>query len=59
MGGSHSYKKARHELVEVLENVKESIDNKMHKTALKVVTSSQVSIPHRESENEADDDGES
>lgn len=57
-GGSHSYKKARNELVEVLENVKEGIDDKMHKTALKVVTNSQVAIPHNESESEMDDDGE-
>ncbi|OZC09783.1 hypothetical protein X798_03186 [Onchocerca flexuosa] len=55
-GGSHSYKKARHELVEVLENVKEGIDNKMHKTALKVVTDSQVVIAHSESESETVDD---
>uniref|UniRef100_A0A1I8ELX8 Bms1-type G domain-containing protein n=1 Tax=Wuchereria bancrofti TaxID=6293 RepID=A0A1I8ELX8_WUCBA len=54
-GGSHAYKKARHELVEVLENVKESIDDKMHKTALKVVTNSQVTIPHSESGSEMDD----
>ncbi|VDK70447.1 unnamed protein product [Onchocerca ochengi] len=55
-GGSHSYKKARHELVEVLENVKEGIDNKMHKTALRVVTNSRVAIAHNESESETDDD---
>uniref|UniRef100_A0A915PQG9 Bms1-type G domain-containing protein n=1 Tax=Setaria digitata TaxID=48799 RepID=A0A915PQG9_9BILA len=55
MGGSHSYKKARHELVEVLENVKEGIDDKMHKTALKVVSNSTVCIAHSESESEIDD----
>ncbi|KAL3985377.1 hypothetical protein ACH3XW_38380 [Acanthocheilonema viteae] len=55
-GGSHSYKKARHELVEVLENVKEGIDDKMHKTALKVVENSQIAIPHNESESEMDYD---
>uniref|UniRef100_A0A0R3RRL0 Bms1-type G domain-containing protein n=1 Tax=Elaeophora elaphi TaxID=1147741 RepID=A0A0R3RRL0_9BILA len=57
-GGSHSYKKARHELVEVLENVKEGIDDKMHKTALKVVKDSQVAIPHSKSESETDDDSD-
>ncbi|CAG9538438.1 unnamed protein product [Cercopithifilaria johnstoni] len=56
--GSHSYKKARHELVEVLENVKEGIDDKMHKTGLKVVTDSQIVIPHSRSESEMDDDDE-
>uniref|UniRef100_A0A1I7VF09 Bms1-type G domain-containing protein n=1 Tax=Loa loa TaxID=7209 RepID=A0A1I7VF09_LOALO len=53
-GGSHSYKKPRHELIEVLGNVKEGIDDKMHKTALKVITNSQVAIPHSESESEMD-----
>ncbi|VDN24425.1 unnamed protein product [Gongylonema pulchrum] len=44
-GGSHSYKRARrHELVEALETVKEGIDEKMHKRALRMVASSKVSI---------------
>ncbi|KAM3717254.1 Ribosome biogenesis protein [Dirofilaria immitis] len=54
-GGSHSYKKARHELVEILENIKESIDNKMLKTAMKVVTNSQWAIAHSKSETEMND----
>ncbi|VDN41138.1 unnamed protein product [Gongylonema pulchrum] len=44
-GGSHSYKRARrHELVEALETVKEGIDEKMHKRAMRMVASSKVSI---------------
>ncbi|VDN05911.1 unnamed protein product, partial [Thelazia callipaeda] len=53
-GGSHSFKKARHELLEVLEKVKEGIDDKMHKAPFKVVADSQFTIDGQ-SESEMSD----
>lgn len=56
-GGSHSYKKARHELVEALESVREGIDDKIHKMALKVVANSKAAIVDTGNDDVESEDG--
>ncbi|KHN89148.1 Ribosome biogenesis protein bms1 [Toxocara canis] len=43
-GGSHVFRKARHELVDALENVKEGLDSKMNKVSLKLVKNSESAV---------------
>uniref|UniRef100_F1KTP3 Ribosome biogenesis protein BMS1 n=1 Tax=Ascaris suum TaxID=6253 RepID=F1KTP3_ASCSU len=47
-GGSHVFRKARHELIDALENVKEGLDSKVNRVSLKLVRNSRALV---------DDDG--
>uniref|UniRef100_A0A0N4U0I0 Bms1-type G domain-containing protein n=1 Tax=Dracunculus medinensis TaxID=318479 RepID=A0A0N4U0I0_DRAME len=54
-GGSHTFRKPRHELLRALDNIKQGIDDKMGKMGLKLISDAKNDLIETDASGEADD----